>query len=193
MARSGWVARVTWALLGLLGAAPACDGLNGDQRGALAVTVVERQPDAGASTPVDDYPDGGAGSSTVVGDHDTGTSTSTVVDNHDAGAPAGCGDYETMCRNYCEALRETGFYSCLSTGMDAAPCTTEGSFYQQCYDLRCAPHLVKKSLCLQQCDALAADYVPYCASATADPAQCTTPPDVHDSACRAGCGACLIP
>ena len=157
---------VTLGWLGLLGAAPACDDLDGDQRGALSVTAVEQHPDAG---------------------------TSTGVDDQDAGSSGDCGDYDVMCRHYCEALRETGFYFCVASGEDAETCTAQGSFYDQCYDLRCAPRLVKQPLCLTQCDSLAAEYGPYCASPTADPALCATAPDEHDRACRSGCGHCLIP
>jgi hypothetical protein len=109
---------------------------------------------------------------------------STVVTQ--PASDGGGGGYEAMCRNYCAALHDTGFYDCLASGGAADTCAADAPTANQCYDLRCAPHLVQPSLCLTQCDALASRYSSVCAAAAPN-ALCPSSPADHDQACRAGC------
>ena len=99
----------------------------------------------------------------------------------------GASDYQTMCRHYCEALFETGIYSCVERTGDATACAQLTPSADQCCQLRCAPRLVPASLCLTQCDSLRAAYETVCADGTGPAELCATSAEAHVRACRDGC------
>jgi hypothetical protein len=93
--------------------------------------------------------------------------------------------YETMCRNYCNALLETNIYLCASEGRD---CRDEVlGWGDLCYRDRCAPMLVTQDLCYQQCASAAALYSRVCAAGNAPPPLCPEPAADHERACVDGC------
>jgi len=93
--------------------------------------------------------------------------------------------YETMCRNYCNALAETNIYYCASVGRD---CRDEVlSWGDLCYQERCATMQVTQDLCYQQCASAASLYDTVCATGTAPAPLCPEPAADHDQACVDGC------
>lgn len=110
--------------------------------------------------------------------------TSPVRDPLPDGAAS---DYPTMCRHYCEALFETGIYSCVARTGDATACAQLTPSADQCYELRCAPSLVPASLCLTQCDSLGAAYETVCADGTGPGELCAASVEDRVGACRDGC------
>jgi hypothetical protein len=93
--------------------------------------------------------------------------------------------YETMCRNYCNALTETNIYYCASVGRD---CRDEVlGWGDRCYQDRCASMQVTQSLCYQQCASAASLYNTVCAAGNAPAPLCPEPAAEHDRACVDGC------
>jgi hypothetical protein len=93
--------------------------------------------------------------------------------------------YETMCRNYCNALAETNIYYCASVGRD---CRDEVlGWGDLCYQDRCATMQVTQSLCYQQCATAASLYDTVCSAGTAPAPLCPVPAADHDRACVDGC------
>jgi hypothetical protein len=93
--------------------------------------------------------------------------------------------YETMCRNYCNALAETNIYYCASVGRD---CRDEVlGWGDLCYQERCATMRVTQSLCYQQCASAASLYDMVCAAGNAPAPLCPEPAVDHDRACVDGC------
>ena len=93
--------------------------------------------------------------------------------------------YETMCRNYCNALAETNIYYCASVGRD---CRDEVlGWGDLCYQERCASMQVTQSLCYQQCASVASLYDMVCAAGNAAAPLCPEPAADHDRACVDGC------
>jgi hypothetical protein len=93
--------------------------------------------------------------------------------------------YETMCRNYCNALAETNIYTCASVGRD---CRDEVlGWGDLCYQERCASMQVTQALCYQQCASAASLYDAVCAPGNAPAPLCPEPAADHDRACVDGC------
>jgi hypothetical protein len=94
--------------------------------------------------------------------------------------------YETMCRNYCNALAETNIYSCASVGRD---CRDEVlGWGDRCYQDRCVASMqVTQALCYQQCAGAASFYDMVCAAGNAPAPLCPVPAADHDRACVDGC------
>ena len=93
--------------------------------------------------------------------------------------------YETMCRNYCNALQETDIYYCASVGRD---CRDEVlGWGDLCYQERCATMQVTQSLCFQQCATAASLYDTVCSAGNAPAPLCPEPAADHDRACVDGC------
>jgi hypothetical protein len=169
---------------------------------AAAAPASNTRPGSESATPLSPVVDQASGQGQGAGEEARDASvgpapTIPLSQAHDAGqeASAEAGDtgpdgwYATMCRHYCETLKDSFIYSCLGSGGDLNGCTGKARFYDQCYDLRCVPPgRVQPSLCLTQCDVLARGYEPVCGSAdAATMSVCPTSPAEHDSACRAGC------
>jgi hypothetical protein len=93
--------------------------------------------------------------------------------------------YETMCRNYCNALAETNIYYCASVGRDCRDQVL--GWGDLCYRERCAPMLVTQSLCYQQCGTAAAHYATVCSAGNAPAPLCPEPAADHERACIEGC------
>jgi len=93
--------------------------------------------------------------------------------------------YETMCRNYCNALAETNIYYCASVGRD---CLDEVlGWGDVCYQERCVTMQVTQSLCYQQCASVASFYDTVCSAGNAPAPLCPEPAAAHDRACVDGC------
>jgi hypothetical protein len=164
MASKGWM-----GALGLVVFVAACEGGPTDDSRALVVTARPApEPQPTDTTAVDDSHDGGSA-----------TTTTTTTDD----------GYAAMCRFYCATLEETDVYACIARGSEASGCSaTYTGLRDECWDIRCAPHLVPWSLCSEQCDSLATFYGMVCAGVTpADGTLCPSSPADHDAACRAGC------
>jgi hypothetical protein len=156
-----------WVAVGLFAASvlAGCDGIESGRQPLTAVVTQKPVADAGVEEVAP-----GEGITVAPG----------------APAPEAAG----MCQQYCEALRETNVYYCLSHGRgDAASCAAQvASALAQCVPLRC-PSL-DENLCLEQCTSLSNVYTPVCASVTPAPGtDCPATPRDHDDACRAGCAA----
>jgi len=174
------------ALAGLGAGAMACEGGPSDDARALLVTngktpAPEAMPAAATGPGAIDDSRGTADAGAAT-PPSTSTPPPAVVDD----------GYEAMCRHYCAALQETDFYACLGRGdRTESECATSVATYAgQCWDLRCAPRLVRWSLCLVQCDSLDRFYQPACGSvAPASTSACPSSAADHDAECRAGCAA----
>jgi hypothetical protein len=93
--------------------------------------------------------------------------------------------YETMCRNYCNALAETDIYYCASVGRDCRDQVL--GWGDLCYQERCVSMRVTQPLCYQQCATAASLYDTVCAAGNTPAPLCPEPAGDHDRACVDGC------